>query len=160
MAQCAEACGLISKPRVSMAQYEFCHQNREAAYNVRACFSVKSNWGAYRLLFHHMLRIFSYLFMSCFILKGKSFIPHLVSVAQRQCFHLRNWKIIKSSFCLLCVCCKAPASPYAFQFHTRAWRRRQWQGQWYLKKQDGSQIMKSLKNLAFNWKTQLCCWKI
>lgn len=125
MAQCAKACGLTSKPRVSTAQYEFWHQNREAAYNVRACFSVKSNWGACRLLFHHMLRIFSYLFMSCLSLKGKSFIPPLVSVAQRHCFHLRNWKIIKSSFCLLCVCCKAPASPYAFQFHTRAWRRQQ-----------------------------------
>jgi len=46
--------------------------------------------------------------------RGKSFIPPL---AQRHWFHLRNWKIIKSSFCLLCVCCKALASPYAFQIY-------------------------------------------
>jgi len=46
--------------------------------------------------------------------RGKSFIPPL---AQRHWFHLRNWKIIKSSFSLLCVCCKALASPYAFQIY-------------------------------------------
>lgn len=60
--------------------------------------------------------------------RGKSFIPPLLSVAQRHCFHLKNWKIIKSSFCLLCVCCKAPASPYAFLIylpHCITWHRQQ-----------------------------------
>ncbi len=86
--------------------------------------------------------------------RGKSCIPPPVSVAQRHWFQPRNWKIIKSSFCFLCVCCKAPASPYAFQIYLKQLytvkRRRQ---------QDNDKVSDIWKckewNSAFNRKTLL-----
>lgn len=46
-------------------------KTEDTACNVRVYLSVKSNCGACKLLFHHMLWLFSYLFTRRFILKGK-----------------------------------------------------------------------------------------
>ncbi len=130
-------------------------KNREdTTCNVRVCLSVKSNCGTCKLLFHHMLWLFSYLFTRRFILKGKVMYSSSCVCGPEALIPTKNWKIIKSSFCFLCVCCKAPASPYAFQIYLKQLytvkRRRQ---------QDNDKVSDIWKckewNSAFNRKTLL-----